>query len=91
MEAPAGILNHFWVQVAVSILKLPHGGSSVRSETTVTCCVAVLRFGAGSETAINLKWLYNSYNVYDLRSGHSRKKSARSGVTATTAVAVGRS
>jgi hypothetical protein len=25
-EAPAGILNHFWIQVAVLLLKRPHGG-----------------------------------------------------------------
>jgi hypothetical protein len=34
LEVPTGILNHFWVQVAVSLLKLPCGG--FRSETAVT-------------------------------------------------------
>jgi hypothetical protein len=33
-EVPTDILNHFWIQVAVSILKPPHGG--FRSETAVT-------------------------------------------------------
>jgi hypothetical protein len=33
LEAPADILNHFWIQVAVSLLKSPHGG--FRSETAV--------------------------------------------------------
>jgi len=31
---PTDILNHFWIQVAVSLLKPPHGG--FRSETAVT-------------------------------------------------------
>jgi hypothetical protein len=26
LEAPTDILNHFWIQVAVSLLKPPHGG-----------------------------------------------------------------
>jgi hypothetical protein len=26
LEVPADILKHFWVQVAVSLLKLPYGG-----------------------------------------------------------------
>jgi hypothetical protein len=26
LEAPADILNRFWIKVAVSILKSPHGG-----------------------------------------------------------------
>jgi hypothetical protein len=34
LEVPADILNHFWIQIAVSILKPPHGG--FRSETAVT-------------------------------------------------------
>jgi hypothetical protein len=33
-EVPAGILNRFWIQVAVSLLKPPNGG--FRSETAVT-------------------------------------------------------
>jgi hypothetical protein len=33
LEVPTDILNHFWIQVAVSILKPPHGG--FRSETAV--------------------------------------------------------
>jgi hypothetical protein len=34
LEVLTDILNHFWVQVVVSLLQLPHGG--FRSETTVT-------------------------------------------------------
>ena len=34
LEAPAGTLNHFCIQVAVLLLKPPHGG--FRSETAVT-------------------------------------------------------
>jgi hypothetical protein len=34
LEVPTDILNHFWIQVAVSHLKPPHGG--FRSETAVT-------------------------------------------------------
>ena len=34
VEAPAGILNHFWFQVAVLLLKPPH--CDFRSETAVT-------------------------------------------------------
>jgi hypothetical protein len=34
LEVPADILNHFWIQVAVSLLKPPHGG--FRIETAVT-------------------------------------------------------
>jgi hypothetical protein len=33
LEVPAGILNHFWIQAAVSFLEPPHGG--FRSETAV--------------------------------------------------------
>jgi hypothetical protein len=34
LEAPAGILKNFWIQVVVLLLKPPHGG--FRSETAVT-------------------------------------------------------
>ena len=34
LEVPKGILNNFWIQIAVSFLKPPHGG--FRSETAVT-------------------------------------------------------
>jgi hypothetical protein len=34
LEVPTDILNHFWIQVADSLLKPPHG--SFRSETAVT-------------------------------------------------------
>jgi hypothetical protein len=34
LEVPADILNHFWIQVAVSLLKSPYGG--FRIETVVT-------------------------------------------------------
>jgi hypothetical protein len=34
LEAPADILKHFWIQVAVSLLKPTYG--SFRSETAVT-------------------------------------------------------
>jgi hypothetical protein len=34
LEAPTGFFNHFWIQVAISLLKPPHGG--FRSETAVT-------------------------------------------------------
>jgi hypothetical protein len=34
LEVPTGFLNRFWVQVAVSLLKPPHG--RFRSETAVT-------------------------------------------------------
>ena len=30
LEVPADILNHFWIKVAVSLLKPPHGGSEVK-------------------------------------------------------------
>ena len=33
-RSPNGFLNHFWIQVAVLLLKPPHGG--FRIETTVT-------------------------------------------------------
>jgi hypothetical protein len=33
LEVPADICNHLWIQVAVSLLKMPHGG--FRSETAV--------------------------------------------------------
>jgi hypothetical protein len=33
LEAPTNILNHFWIQVAISLLKPPHGG--FRRETAV--------------------------------------------------------
>jgi hypothetical protein len=34
LEVPTDILNHFWIQVAVSLLKPPRG--CFRSETVVT-------------------------------------------------------
>ena len=34
LEVPTGVLNHFWIQVTISLLKPPHGG--FRSETAVT-------------------------------------------------------
>jgi hypothetical protein len=34
LEVPTDILNHFWIQVAVSIMKPPHGG--FRSEKAGT-------------------------------------------------------
>ena len=34
LEAPTGFFNHFWIQVAVSLLKPPHGG--FRSKMAVT-------------------------------------------------------
>jgi hypothetical protein len=34
IEAPADILNNFWIQVAISLLKPPHGGFG--SETAIT-------------------------------------------------------
>ena len=34
LEAPTDFLNHFWIQVAVSLLKPPHGG--FRSKTAAT-------------------------------------------------------
>jgi hypothetical protein len=34
LEGPTDFFNHFWIQVAVSLLKPPHGG--FRSETAVT-------------------------------------------------------
>jgi hypothetical protein len=34
LEAPPGFFKHLWIQVAVSLLKLPHGG--FRSKTAVT-------------------------------------------------------
>jgi hypothetical protein len=45
LEVPTGflVLNHFWIQVAVSLLKPPHGGFSSNSETAV---ITRNRFGS---------------------------------------------
>jgi hypothetical protein len=47
IEVPTDSLNHFWAQVAVSLLTPPHGG--FRSETAVTA-----RRCFGSETVTHL-------------------------------------
>jgi hypothetical protein len=36
LEVPRDILNHFWIQVAVLILKTPHGGFIIETEAAVT-------------------------------------------------------
>jgi hypothetical protein len=34
LEVPADILNHFWIQVAVLLLKPPHGGFRIEAAVT---------------------------------------------------------
>jgi hypothetical protein len=51
LEAPADFLKHFWIQVAVLLLKPPHGG--FRSET------AVARYETVSE--VKRLQIYNGY------------------------------
>jgi hypothetical protein len=36
LGAPAGVLNRFWIQVAVSLLKRPHGVFIIETAVTLT-------------------------------------------------------
>jgi hypothetical protein len=60
-----GFLNHFWIQVTVSLLKPPHGG--LRIETAVTRPFR--------------KWNGQKFNGYIFKRHNPTDASARSGIT----------